>query len=360
MHVFLIAPVNPGLMSPGGTRSYVLGLAQALKALGVDVTLLGSGPRQDVDFGEFVSLGEDLPKSNFTFLLSLLRWCRNHSDSLDGVVDAQRPDFLYPFVRYARGAMLVCTLHGDPRNAILRRRTPLYPIYTTLERRALRAAHHVVSVSNRGLQAYETRYPFLRGKASVIPIGVDFGMFSPKERLKARSKYGLDEDLTLLFAGRIAPEKRLHVVLDALHRLPSPCRLMVAGNTRPAMARARHSWNLPVTYLGVIPHEEMPWLLSAADGLILASEYEGTPTVAVEALACGLPVLATPVGDLPELIVVGHTGFLFDGTAEALAALLQRVGPRLGSMRSECVESARPFAWERISRRLVEVFHAAE
>src|SRR2546426_114802 len=118
--------------------------------------------------------------------------------------------------------------------------------------------------------------------------------------------------------------------------------------------------NAPVRFLGTVPHHQMPTLLSAADVLVLSSSFEGLPTVVLESFACGTPVFATAVGDLPRVLIEGRTGFFFDGTSAGLRNLILRRWDSLHSMRQSCVEAAQAFGWDAIADRIAGVYrHAA-
>jgi glycosyltransferase involved in cell wall biosynthesis len=80
-----------------------------------------------------------------------------------------------------------------------------------------------------------------------------------------------------------------------------------------------------VRFLGPLDRERLPWLLRAGDLIALASRHEGLPTVVLEAWACGRPVVAPPVGDLPLLLADGGGALARDGRAESLADALRAV-----------------------------------
>jgi glycosyltransferase involved in cell wall biosynthesis len=124
--------------------------------------------------------------------------------------------------------------------------------------------------------------------AHVIPCGVDLEMFKPLPQQVARSELSLPVDKKLvLFAGLIRPEKRLDVIQAAVGILRgegSRVELVIATNQ---------------------PHNRIPLYMNACDVLALASEYEGSPVVVKEAMACNLPVVSVDVGDVAQ--VIGRT-----------------------------------------------------
>ncbi len=128
----------------------------------------------------------------------------------------------------------------------------------------------------------------------------------------------------LLFVGRLSPEKKVSVILDAIAASDGWC-LRVIGNGEEYGALTAQAERLGiagrVTFLGWQDH---PWEhVQGVDALVLASEYEAFPLVAIEALACGLPIFSTPVDGIIELVRPGENGFLFaQGAGGELAQIL--------------------------------------
>lgn len=344
------------LNQAGGTRAYVLGLGRALARQGHAITFIGAGPPASLEFADFVSVNSALPLSNYRFIRSLWSWVRDHHLAAGSVINAMRPDDLYPFLSYGHECLLVCTLHGNPMRGVAQRRLLGRWLYRHAEGKSLRFSQRVISVSGVALAEYVERYPKLRDKSCVVPVGLDLSTFRPVDPRSARRDLGLDDVPTLLFAGRLAPEKRVDVLVRAAKELPDGPAVVIAGGG-PQEAKLRTmARNLRVRFLGTIKHDLMPKVLSAADAVVLPSAFEGLPTVALEALACGTPVLATPVGDLPQVVVSGQTGFFFDGSVKGLQALVSTHMSSLSSMRASCVKAASGFGWESIAKRVAEVY----
>lgn len=124
-----------------------------------------------------------------------------------------------------------------------------------------------------------------RRDAYVIPCGVDLDLFVPMPKAEARERLGLPADGHLvLFVGILRPEKRLDVIQAAvglLQRQGEPVELIVATGQ---------------------PHDRIPLYMNACDVLALASDYEGSPVVIKEAMACNLPIVSVDVGDVAQVI----------------------------------------------------------
>jgi glycosyltransferase involved in cell wall biosynthesis len=149
----------------------------------------------------------------------------------------------------------------------------------------------------------------------VAPMGIDVARVSGGDRASARARLGL-HGFTVLFLGRLSPEKAPERAIAAL---PDDATLLVAGDgplrdALPASPRVR--------LLGEVRGEAKRDLLAAADALIVPSREEGAPTVVLEALAAGLPIVATRAGGIPELLESGALGLLCDHDPAALRRAL--------------------------------------
>lgn len=124
-----------------------------------------------------------------------------------------------------------------------------------------------------------------RSDAYVVPCGVDLDLFVPMPKEQARQRLGLSPEKRLvLFVGILRPEKRLDVIqaaVDLLRRKDERVELVVATGQ---------------------PHERIPLYMNACDVLALASDYEGSPVVIKEAMACNLPIVSVDVGDVAQVI----------------------------------------------------------
>lgn len=164
----------------------------------------------------------------------------------------------------------------------------------------------------------------------VVPYGVELPVDLP-DRSWARKRLDLDDGTFLwLAAGRLSPEKGFDRLLEAAAGLAGtiPFVLIVAGDG-PAgdvlKSRARSlGLENTVRFPGVV--QDLAPLFGAADAFVLSSLWEGGPMVVAEAMAHGLPVLATEVGDTPAMVSDGETGLLVPpGDAAALTAAMARM-----------------------------------
>lgn len=165
----------------------------------------------------------------------------------------------------------------------------------------------------------------------------DFPVVDPAARAAARRRWQLDPDVPVVaFLGALSSEKRVDVLIDAVALLPPPTILLLAGDgpLRPTLEeRAGRALGSRARFVGTVA--DPVGLLAAADVLALTSDTEGLPGVCIEAGLLGLPVVATDVGFVADIVEPGVSGYLVGpgdpaGTAAALLdALAQR--DRLGA-----------------------------
>lgn len=163
------------------------------------------------------------------------------------------------------------------------------------------------------------------GESAFVPVPAPELPKAVNSRSDMRAALGVDEDtLLLLSIGRLAAQKCLPVLLDAVEMLAGSVHLVIAGDgpERSTLAERIATRKLPVTLLG--HRADIADLLEAADVFVLASRWEARALVVQEALRAGLPVVATAVGGLPEL--VGDAALLVPwNDASALAEAVHRI-----------------------------------
>jgi glycosyltransferase involved in cell wall biosynthesis len=200
--------------------------------------------------------------------------------------------------------------------------------------RAVETIDQVVTVSRAiGDAAEALGRP--RRAIRVVPNGADTQVFYPRERRAARERLGLPPDEpTISYVGKLVPRKGVDTMVEAMGVLAArrdPVPLLVVagiGELRGAMEARASELGVGdrIRFLGKVPHEEVPWVMATGDVFVLPSLSEGLPTVVCEAMACGLPVVATAVDGTPEAVRDGETGYLVPPREpKALADALGRV-----------------------------------
>jgi glycosyltransferase involved in cell wall biosynthesis len=248
---------------------------------------------------------------------------------------------------------------------------PLYRVGTFMEDRSIESADMLIAASRSIAELAASRYAIPLERIEVVEGAVDTEHFCPSPR-GSRS----DGGLTLLFVGDVEASKGVQAVLDAFLALAEGhpgLSLVIAGaaaqGTIAAMsAQARAAGAAErVSFRGFVEHDELPQLYRSADLFAAPSDYEGgLGMVYLEAMACGLPVIALAAGGAAEAVEHGVTGILLErgGVEETRAAIEQLVTD--APMRASMGEAGRRrvcerFALERYATRVASAYeHALE
>ncbi len=226
----------------------------------------------------------------------------------------------------------------------------------------------VVSLTSEDQRLLHQTYPQLAPRPTVIGNGVDVAEFAPPsgdERVAARrwmtAVQGIPADAIVgLFVGHEYDRKGLPLAIEALAGLPADVHLLVVGGTVDLVAQGQgwaehHGVADQVHFAGPLADPRPGF--HAADFFTLPSAYEANALVVLEALACGLPVVATPVGYAPEIIGDGYNGFLVARTVPALRTAFTAVveSDHRAELAVHARQSALPHAWSEVARRYLDL-----
>jgi D-inositol-3-phosphate glycosyltransferase len=207
-------------------------------------------------------------------------------------------------------------------------------------------------------------------RIEVIPLGVDIDRFRPLDKGKARQQLGFADEKIVLFVGRLEPLKGVDILLNAAAMLESDvdCSVLIVGGDESSHAQVAHLQGLAsdlgiehrVAFTGAVDHETLPLFYNAADVCVVPSHYESFGLVAVEAMACGVPVVASRVGGLTGTVKDGEIGYLVpwlcpEPFAERMEMLLENESLRrnLGEAAREAVTRYR---WENVASRVLQLY----
>jgi D-inositol-3-phosphate glycosyltransferase len=248
------------------------------------------------------------------------------------------------------------------------------------ERQVLRMADRIVAATQAELAQLQWLYQADTRKIVVIPPAVDLSRFYPIPADEAKEAIGVNTcNRMLLFVGRIEPLKGIDTLIQAIAIMrqngtmdEDVCLALIGGepdtspqNVSREMARLqemRQQYDLGsfVTFLGQRGQETLPYYYSAAEAVVVPSFYESFGMVALEAMACGTPVVASEVGGLAFLVQDQKTGFTvpFDdpqALADKLAVLLhdEELRRRMGA---QAAIFARDYSWEKIAARIKSLY----
>jgi D-inositol-3-phosphate glycosyltransferase len=279
------------------------------------------------------------------------------------------------------GTPIVHMFHtlGEMKNRIARTDAEREGAYRIRgEKQVLRRADRVIVATIAELTQLRFLYKANQSKLVVIPPGVDVSHFYPIPADEAKMYVGLKpDDRTVLFVGRIEPLKGVDTLIEAMScvqlKEERPVHLAIIGGDPAAspqemsaeMARLQKlcddlAVGQTVVFLGKRDQDKLPYYYSAAELLVMPSHYESFGMVALEAMACGTPVIASEVGGLAYLVRDGETGFTIpDQEPEALCekiSWLLKDHDLYATMSQRAVEYAQDYAWEKIANQIVEVY----
>lgn len=239
------------------------------------------------------------------------------------------------------------------------------------ERRVAGGVNRIVCASEHERGLLRSLYGAVEARIVTIPCGVDTDRFAPAERGPLKRELGYAAERLVVYAGRLEPLKGLDIVVGALAQLdePRPLLLVIGGDShavgevrrlRAAAANAGVADRL--RFIGALPQTELARYLAAADVCVVPSFYESFGMVALEAQACGTPVIASRVGGLPGVVRDGETGYLVpwrcpEPFAERLDLLLRNDGLR-ESLGRAARAWAEGFRWELVAGRLAALYEA--
>jgi glycosyltransferase involved in cell wall biosynthesis len=249
----------------------------------------------------------------------------------------------------------------DANSDILWRHAPW--LYERLERRAFSGMRRIFAVRQSAVRRYRELYPEFADRFAFIPTWVDSTVFVPSPsdssreltRTALRRQIGILSDAPLLvFVGRLDQQKDPLLLIESLKlsvaAVPN-LHLAIVGDgvlrSRVQEVVRAHSLTAQVHFLGVRPPLEIAEILRAADLYVLCSAYEGMPIAMLEALATGLPVVSTDVGEVRLVVHDGVNGQISATRepkvfAEAILQGLSRAEALRGAACEQAVSKYRP------------------
>ncbi len=207
-------------------------------------------------------------------------------------------------------------------------------------------------------------------RVAIIPPGVDSVRFRPVDQWESRQRLGLGNERLLLYVGRLERLKGVDILLRAMSSLEHPAgvRLLVVGGSdnSPELTRLQNlaselGQESRVSFLGSVTQDQLPYYYNAADVCVLPSYYESFGLAALEAAACGKPVVASRVGGLPSVVRDGRTGYLISWRCpgpfvDRLELLITNDRLRR-DMGAAARIHAETLTWDVAADRLLEVFN---
>ena len=243
------------------------------------------------------------------------------------------------------------------------------------EAEVMDATDVLIASTDEELEQLACLYGASHDRLKTLHPGVDHSLFNPGSMIEARTELGLAPDaVVLLFVGRIQRLKGLELAIRSVEQLEPafdrPVELVVVGGAsgRGGQGEIDRLRDLAtslgiedrVTWVGPQPHARLPWYYRAADAVVVCSHSETFGFAALEAHACGTPVVGTAVGGLAHIVTDGRSGFLVQTRdpavfAGGLKTLLsdQQLSERF---RAEAIRNAARFSWDETADEFLELY----
>ena len=227
----------------------------------------------------------------------------------------------------------------------------------------LNKANVIIAVAN-SLKGEIVKLGISEERINVIPNGIDTKKFLPLNRNEARKKLGLPvEKFIILSVGNLVELKGFHYLVDAVFKIKRSKKdilLLIIGEgewrRRLEMQIAKLNADACIKLLGLKSNNELYKWYNAANIFCLASEKEGCPNVILESLACGIPVVATHVGGIPEIICSEDYGILVKHqNSEELAKAIERALEKNWD-RKMLVQYAQKNSWDKCANKVFQEF----
>ena len=341
----------------GGVKRYLGEKRRRCAARGIRHTLLVPGPRDGARDGVISLASPAIPfGAGYRLPLRLGAWQRaieNVAPDAIEVGDPYHPAWAALRAAARLGVPAVAFAHSDLSRLLASRCGHTAGRAADAYLRRLYARFDAVWAPSRAI-ASRLAEAGVAGVA-VQPLGVDPEVFHPRRRDPAlRAELGLPESTRLLiFAGRLAAEKRIPLLRAAVRRLGAPHHLLLVGGDAARRLDACTT---------LLPYQQdsvaLARLLASADALVHAGEHETFGIVILEAMACGRPVIGVAAGAIPELVDARVGALARPGDAAALATAIMDVYARgpdaLGAVARARVE--RDHAWARTLDRQLDAY----
>jgi glycosyltransferase involved in cell wall biosynthesis len=226
--------------------------------------------------------------------------------------------------KLARNRRSILQLHGGvgppPYRTSFARRAVKLAYDASVGKMVLENSDIISSVSRKDLHYVSENYSVDESALRYVPNAVDTGVFSPGP---AERK---DDIRTILYVGDLEPWKGLSLLMQwAMSDSVTSCRLRFVGQgslhselEELKKKVAAKNNGVQIEILGQRPHEEIPEIMRQSDALVLPSYWEGMPTVVLEAMACRIPPIVTPVGDVADIVQDGVNGLLVENTHDSI------------------------------------------
>lgn len=239
-------------------------------------------------------------------------------------------------------------------------------VYPKIERKIITRMDKIFVVSTEGLEYYKKQYPFMVNKFVFMPTFVDTNKFYPYPSVKEKkikssefkNKYGFsEEDKIIIFVGRLENSKNPLLLINSFYYLrknyPNVVLLIIGtGSFEKIIAKKIKEYGLEekVKLFGAVFNEEVLKLLRLSDVFLMTSAFEGMPISVLEALASGLPVVSTDVGEVKKVVKDGFSGRVVSNHSkdDIAKAVFEVLNDKEKFNAKNCVDSIKDYTVESV------------
>ena len=271
------------------------------------------------------------------------------------------------------GVPHVITLHTLAQIKLQARAGEREPqLRSRVESELLSSARLIIASSLHEKEAMVRLYNAPDRRIEVVPCGVDLSLFRPLDVRESRERLGLNGEKVVIYVGRIEPIKGLELLFHSAAIMDGrdSLKVLVVGGDPASDLEVKHLKELAeelgieniTTFVGIVDQKLLPFYYNAADVCVVPSYYESFGLVALEALACGTPVVASRVGGLTSVVQHGRTGYLLpwrcpEPFADSLEVILSSEGLKR-SMGLAARKRAEGMGWENVAEATSRLYNS--
>ena len=381
-------PLNaPGEGKSGGMNVYVSALAQALNTIGLEIDIFTRSHSVHNHIEELnsstrvIHLADGSSEQKPSALISS---APEFTKQLLGYIDSHQAKYQIVHSHYWLSSSIgheiakhldvahITTFHTLAKLKMQSGMGSTEPIERIqAEESLIQSSQHIIAFSQNEKDAIVNFYGGNPDDVTTLPCGVDLAKFKPMDQKESLKQLGLTDHNVILCVGRLESLKGIDLLINSTPHInsPKPLKVLIAGGDSDIKYRTQHLDSLidtlqlsnVVRFEGRIAHELLPLYYNAADVCVVPSQYESFGLVALEAMACGTPVIAARVGGLPTIIKHGSTGYLKswrcpETFANSVEMIMQN--PNLQTtMGAKARERAKSMSWSSLADNIYKVYN---
>lgn len=378
MQIVQIYHLDPSFDGKGGAIRYINDLITNLLNERINVKLIGvqitTQTFRHYHF-EYIPIIKNSSKW-YMYLFKLFLKLPYLKLPTDSIIHVHRIEYIAPFMLFYRNYPLVYTIHGDRLGTAKSKYSKIIyniieGIYIKYERMAFHRVSKIIAVSHSSKESFIRYHPSITSKITTIPVGINIQQFSGGiDKNRIRAKYSIhNQDILILFVGVLGKVKNLGFLINSFKLISSNenVKLVIVGDgdEKNGLMKTVEDLNLhhKVIFTGEVAHSSINEFYSISDLLVLTSKSEGSPNVIREALASGIPVVSTNVGDVKEIIDNKYLGIVIDDYnerkfADAILKTIDLIKNEKNLINDNCKKAAEKYSSINVTKKIISVYES--